>query len=122
MAHGDYSAQELKLLEKYKLTKKFGVSSLLEDIHYLREHRFYGTDTTFLSCLLVDFERVLEKARLTPRQQQVLYFRYEKDWTQAEIAEYLGISQQAVARHIETAIGKIVIIAKMEVTKHERVI
>jgi predicted DNA binding protein len=114
VAHGDFSAYEKKLLQKYPLTKVFGVTNILRDIHDLREQRFQGTDTTFLSCVLIDFERLMGKARLTQRQQEALWFHFEKDLTQAEVAEQMGISQQAISKHIDNAIAKIVIVAKEE--------
>jgi DNA-directed RNA polymerase specialized sigma subunit len=114
MAHGDYSASERKLLQKYPLTKVYGVTNLLKDIHSLREQRFQGTDTTFLSCILIDFERLQENANLTQRQREALYFAYELDLTQSEAAEAMNISQQAVSKHIDNAIAKIVIVAKEE--------
>ncbi|UKL30048.1 helix-turn-helix domain-containing protein [Bacillus phage PK2] len=117
MAHGDYNAFEKKLLQKYQLTKVFGVTNLLKDIHDLREQRFKGTDTTFLSCVLIDFERLQERARLTKRQQEALWYHYELDLTQSEVAEQMGISQQAVSKHIDNAIAKIVIVAKEENNK-----
>ena len=119
MAHGDYNAYEKKIIQKYQLTKVFGVTSLLTDIHDLREQRFRGTDTTFLSCVLMDFERILQSVRLTERQAQALWFRYELDLSQGEIAELMGISQQAVSKHIDNAVAKIVIKAKEEENKRE---
>jgi len=114
MAHADFNAYEKKLLQKYPLTKVFGVTNLFHDIHDLRENRFQGTDTTFLSCILIDFERVVEKARLTDRQMEAIFLHYEKDLTQEEVAQRMGISQQAVSKHIDNAIAKIVIAAKEE--------
>jgi predicted DNA binding protein len=114
MAHGDFSAHEKKLLQKYPLTKVFGVTNLLKDIHSLREQRFQGTDTTFLSCVLIDFERLVSKSRLTERQKEAIYFHFECDFTQSEVAEAMNISQQAVSKHIDNAIAKIVIVAKEE--------
>lgn len=112
MAHGDYTVMDKILHSRYPITKVFGVSNVLQDIHYLREQRFRGTDTTLLSCILIDFERVLEKSKLTERQRQALYYHYELDYTQTEVAEVMGISQQAVSKHIDNAIAKIVIAAK----------
>jgi DNA-directed RNA polymerase specialized sigma subunit len=117
MAHGEFSAHEKKLLQKYQLTKVFGVTNLLKDIHDLREQRFKGTDTTFLSCILIDFERLQNRARLTQRQQEALWFHFEEDLTQSEVAENMKISQQAVSKHIDNAIAKIVIVAKEEDNK-----
>lgn len=117
MAHGDYSAYEKKLTQKYPLTKVFGITNLLKDIHTLREQRFQGTDTTFLSCILIDFENLQEKARLTERQKEAMFYHFELDLTQAEVAEAMSISQQAVSKHIDNAIAKIVIVAKEEDNK-----
>lgn len=114
MAHGDYSAHEKKLLEKYQIDKVFGVTNLLRDLHALREQRFQGTDTTFLSCLLIDFEILQTRARLTERQVEALFYHFEMDLTQSEVAEEMGISQQAVSKHIDNAIMKIVKVAKEE--------
>ena len=119
MAHGDYDSTQKKLLSKYPLTKVYGVSSFLEDIHHLREQRFRGTDTTFLSGLLIDFEKIQGKAGLTERQLQALWYRFELDLFQTDVAEIMGISQQAVSKHIDNAIAKIVIVAKEEEIKYE---
>lgn len=114
MSHGDYNAHEKKLLQKYQLTKIYGITHLLKDVHALREQRYQGTDTTFLSCVLMDFERLQSKARLTPRQAEALWYHYELDLTQSESAYRMGISQQAISKHIDNAIAKIVIVAKEE--------
>jgi predicted DNA-binding protein (UPF0251 family) len=119
MAHGDFSASEKKLLERYPLTKVFGVTNVFKDIHTLREQRFQGTDTTFLSCVLIDFERLVERARLTERQKEAVWYHFELDYTQEETSEAMGISQQAISKHIDNAIAKIVIVAKEEENKHE---
>lgn len=119
MAHGDYTATEMKLLRKYPMKKTYGVTNLLKDIHELREKRFRGTDTTFLSCVLVDFERLLEDAGLTTRQKETLYYIFELDLTQEETAERMGVSQQAVKKLIDRAIAKIVNIARREADSDE---
>ncbi|MEH7116948.1 sigma factor-like helix-turn-helix DNA-binding protein [Neobacillus vireti] len=117
MAHSDFTVMEKLLSTRYPITKIFGVTNLLKDIHTLREQRFQGTDTTLLSCILIDFERLIEKARLTIRQQEALFLHFELDFTQAEVAEVMDVSQQAVSKHIDNAIAKIVIVAKEEDNK-----
>ncbi|MGG3561613.1 sigma factor-like helix-turn-helix DNA-binding protein [Neobacillus rhizosphaerae] len=117
MAHSDFTAMERLLSTRYPITKIFGVTNVLKDIHTLREQRFQGTDTTLLSCILIDFERLMEKARLTERQKQALFYHYELDLTQQEVAEVMNVSQQAVSKHIDNAIAKIVIVAKEEESK-----
>lgn len=118
MAHGEYNGVESKMEQRYVLTKLHGVTNLLEDIHHLREQRFKGTtDTTDLSGILLDFERIQSRAHLTGRQLQALWYRYELDLSQTDVAEIMGISQQAVSKHLDNAIAKIVIIAKEEELK-----
>jgi DNA-binding CsgD family transcriptional regulator len=114
MAHGDYNAHEKKLLERYDVTKTYGVQNLFHDIHDLRQNRFAGTDTTFLSCILIDFERLVRKARLTQRQSDAIFYHFELDLSQSEVAEIMGVSQQAVSKHVDTVVRKIVIEAKQE--------
>lgn len=117
MAHADGSSIEKLFDTRYKLTKVFGVTNLLKDLHTLREQRFQGTDTTMLSCILIDFESIVNKANLTGRQQEAIWLHYELDMTQGEVAEVMNISQQAVSKHIDFAIAKIVTVAKEEDNK-----
>ena len=118
MAHADYGSVERKLESKYNLQKPQGVTNLMEDIHKLREQRYRGTDTTLLSSLLVDLERLLTTAELTDRQLQAIWHKYEQDLPQGEVAEIMGISQQAVSKHLNRAIARMVIVAKEEEANH----
>jgi DNA-directed RNA polymerase specialized sigma subunit len=118
MAHVDSSTTEKQLLQRYNLTTVSGVVNLLKDIHTLREQRFLGSDSTVFSCILVDFERLYYKAKLTGKQDQVLFLCFEKDMLQAEVAKELNVTQQAISKHIDTAIAKIVIVAREEEAKN----
>jgi RNA polymerase sigma factor (sigma-70 family) len=44
--------------------------------------------------------RVLIETRLTPKQRQTVEMYFYKNMTQQEIAQALGVSQQAVSRHL----------------------
>lgn len=118
MSHVDSNSYETKLDQRYKLTTLFGVANLLRDIHTLRSQRFQGTDTTYLSCTLIDFERLLISANLTARQREALFLVYESGFSQNETAIIMGITQQAVSKHLDNAIAKIVIRAKEEENKN----
>jgi RNA polymerase sigma factor (sigma-70 family) len=48
----------------------------------------------------VEQMRVLIRTRLTPRQRQTVEMYFYQHMTQQEIAQALGISQQAVSRHL----------------------
>ena len=114
MSHGDYNNAQTALERRYDLKTVYGVNSLLRDIHKLREARFSGTDTTTISNILVDFELTIKRAGLTEKQEEALFLLFENDFTQAEVSKVLGISQQAVSKHIDNAIKKIVVKAKEE--------
>jgi predicted DNA-binding protein YlxM (UPF0122 family) len=112
--HTSYEMAEARLSRKYALHTKKGVESLLMDIHHLRSSRFYGSDTSYISNLLVDFELLLGRSKLTKKQSEALFIKFERDMTQQETASLMGITQQAVSKHIDNAVRKIVIKAKEE--------
>lgn len=116
--HISYDIAEQRLLKKYPLHTKHGVEAILKDIHHLRASRFFGADTSYISNMLCDFEILVDRSHLTPKQSEALLTMYENDFTQSETAEAMGISQQAVSKHLDNAIRKIVIKAKEERKKH----
>lgn len=59
--------------------------------------------------LKIDLEILVNEAKLTEKQQQVLQLYYIEQYTQDETADKLGITQQAVLDHL----GKI----KRKITK-----
>lgn len=50
--------------------------------------------------LLIDVELLFEVSKLTDKQKKVVELYYFKQYTQKEVSEILGISQQAVLDHI----------------------
>lgn len=51
--------------------------------------------------LLIDLERLLEEASLTDKQRVVVDLYFFKQYTQEEVSEKLGVSQQAILDHIK---------------------
>lgn len=83
-----------------------GVYALLSNIHHVREGRFIRGD--YDACnLLIDFHQSMAGASLTRRQREVLTLLFELDLKQETVAEVLGISQQGVSDHVNSAIKKI---------------
>lgn len=108
----DLSTKEKRWNDNYPLDKPYGVYALFSNIHYIREMRFLKGD--FDACiLLIDLDIAIAEADLTKRQREVLYWVFEKDLTQQEVAAKLGISQQAVSDHINSAIRKIAFINRL---------
>lgn len=53
--------------------------------------------------LLLDLDMLTEEAKLTKKQSEVVGLYYYEQYTQGEVAEKLGISQQAVLDHLNKA-------------------
>lgn len=81
---------------------------MLGDYNALKERRYVGD--TSASDVLIDLQTAIDRAGLTDRQREVLRLIYVKDLTQETAGERLGIGQQRVARHIETATVKIALV------------
>lgn len=57
--------------------------------------------------LLIDIDLLLAEAKLTERQKEVVELYFFLQYTQEEVSEVLGISQQAVLDHIKKIKNKI---------------
>ena len=57
--------------------------------------------------LLIDIDLLLVEAKLTERQKEVVELYFFLQYTQEEVSEVLGISQQAVLDHIKKIKNKI---------------
>lgn len=81
------------------------VEAILENIHELRELRYYGDYTA--SDILRDFDVAMSEADLTARQAECLRLVYEEDLTQAEAGIFLGIDRSTVSHATTVAIRKL---------------
>lgn len=102
----DLSKGEKRLETLYPLSTPEGVRALLDNIHHVRSKRYADGDYD-AAILLIDFQATVEGAKLTSRQKQVMYYFFELDLRQDNIAEILGMSQQGVSNHINVALQKI---------------
>lgn len=98
---GDKKLLRTYLIEEYKASRKarredFWNQSLDEDlengIDYEDKHT-YG-EFSFDDCEDENLQEVIQQ--LTPRQQEILRFKYIEGRTQKEIAEHYGIQPQSV--------------------------
>ncbi|WP_238456590.1 sigma factor-like helix-turn-helix DNA-binding protein [Desulfotruncus arcticus] len=102
----DLATKEKRLEDAYPLDKVKGVYALLLQMHRIREVRYLQGD--FDACiLLMDFYQSIKEAKLTERQQEVIYHVFIKDLTQYEVARILTISQQAVSDHVNNVVRKV---------------
>jgi predicted DNA-binding protein (UPF0251 family) len=56
---------------------------------------------------LADMGRAWEKGPLSLGEKQAVVLRYGMDWTEREIGVQLGVSQQAISKRCEKAVGKL---------------
>lgn len=108
--------------EEYELSTAEGVASILRDLHVLRERRFNPGD--YAACdILIDLDTAIEKAKLTNRQKQAVFYVYEQGYSQVEAALQLGIGKAAVGNllngtpHYDGALERIAKIYQGWVTK-----
>jgi predicted XRE-type DNA-binding protein len=88
---------------KYALDSAGGVKRLMTDLHRLRSARFERGDYA-ASDILLDLDNAIIAANLTVRQRQAVYYLYEEDYGQGEVAEILGIDQSNVSRAADRAL------------------
>lgn len=85
----DLHAKERRLAETYALDTPDGVKKLFADTHALRS-LVEGGDFDAVG-LLLDMAKAMELAKLTKRQREVLYWRYEKDLSAEMVGDILNI-------------------------------
>lgn len=91
----DLHAKERRLAETYALDTPDGVKKLFADTHALRS-LVEGGDFDAVG-LLLDMATAVEMAKLTKRQREVLYWRYELDLSLEMVGEILGIKNNTVS-------------------------
>ena len=107
----DLTSKSKRLDDAYPIDTPKGVHALLSHIHHVRESRFSRGDYD-ASILLIDFEQSVKEAKLTERQRQIIDLVFEQELYQEEVAQVLGISQQAVSDHINALVKKIALVNK----------
>lgn len=84
---------------------KASVQNILE--HFFHFQHAIELGNTDAIVLIADMKVATKKAKLTDQQKKVYYYRFLQEYTQAEVAEKLGITQQSVNKHIEFIVLKI---------------
>lgn len=91
----DKEAAHRRYGEEYEPSTPEGVAMILRDLHVLRERRFNAGD--YAACdILIDLDTAIEKAKLTNRQKQAVFYVYEQGYSQVEAAELMGVGKAAV--------------------------
>ena len=91
---------------EFPLESVQGVIALMSNIHYVKVAAYTNGDYDALN-LLVDYNEAFQAANITKRQKEALNLVFEKDLTQREAGELLGISQQAVQQLINSVAVRI---------------
>jgi DNA-directed RNA polymerase specialized sigma subunit len=101
----DLHRQERQYEESFPMHTVQGVEIFLENYQYVKSRRLKGDLDA--SILLLDFEQTLSDAPLSKREREIIYWRYEREYTERETARLLGISMKAVTEYKTRAIYKI---------------
>jgi DNA-binding CsgD family transcriptional regulator len=101
----DIHRQERKYEQQFPMHTPEGVEVFLENYQYIRSRRLKGDLDA--SLLLLDFDKFRSEAPLSKRENEVLYWRYEQEFTEKEAARHLGISVGALKKYCHRAILKI---------------
>jgi DNA-directed RNA polymerase specialized sigma subunit len=81
------------------------VRNILENFFHFRTCMDKGNIDAII--IITDIMEASKKAKLTPRQKQVFYYRFMLEYTQKETADILGITQSTALEHIEDITIKI---------------
>jgi DNA-directed RNA polymerase specialized sigma24 family protein len=102
----DMDARHRQYTVKYALNTAEGVGRLLRDMHRLRSARFERGDYA-ASDILLDLDTAIQRANLTVRQRQAVYYCYEEDMRQVDAAKAMGCAQKNVSEAADRAVEAI---------------
>jgi hypothetical protein len=97
-----------ELAVRYALNDRDGVDALLSDVHRLGARRFERGDYA-ASDVLIDLDRAIEAARLTPRQREALRLYYIEDMTLEDVGAAMGLAsgRKRASRLVITGLNRI---------------
>lgn len=83
-----------------------GVKRLLRDAHKLRVRRYDAGDYD-ASVLLIDLDTAISNAKLTGRQREALDAVFERDLTQEDAANAMGVTRRTLREFVDVACNRI---------------
>ncbi|MCR8843102.1 RNA polymerase subunit sigma [Paenibacillus sp. SC116] len=101
----DTTKDSRKYTESYALNTAKGVEKLLRDRHRISSRRYSGDYAA--SDILIDLNTAIDNAKLSRRQAEAVTYLYGCDLTQAETANEMDVTQQAVQQFNSEACRKI---------------
>lgn len=101
----DLHKREREYENQFPMHTPEGVEVFLENLQYVRSRRLKGDLDA--SMLLLDFDKTKAQAPLSKREHEVVYWRYEREFTEREAAKVLNISERAVKKYCRRAVLKI---------------
>jgi predicted DNA-binding protein YlxM (UPF0122 family) len=83
-----------------------GIAALLRDVYRLSESRLYDGDID-ATAILIDLKMALDSICLTPRMRQVVALYYFAQFTEGEVADVIGLTQQGINDSLNNALERI---------------
>lgn len=90
----DLHRKERDLENQFPLHTPEGMQVFLENLQYIKSRRLKGDMDA--SLMLLDFEKTVTDAPLSKREREVMYWHYEREFTERETARALNITIRAV--------------------------
>ena len=81
------------------------IKYLLLNLHKLEKAAYAGNQTAH--CILMDMQIAMESEKLTDKQREVLYQKYIIGNNNVKIAEIMGVTENAIRKHLAGAIKRI---------------
>jgi DNA-binding CsgD family transcriptional regulator len=101
----DLHRKERAYEEQFPMHTPEGVEVFLENYQYILSRRLKGDLDA--SLMILDFESTKHQAPLSHRELEVIYWRFEREFTERETAKILGISIRSVKKYCHRAFIKI---------------
>lgn len=102
----DFEGTQRRLDAMYLLTTPDGVTALLEDWEQLLIRPFDRGDYGVID-LILDMQVAVANAELTDKQWQAIDLVLIKGYTQQEVGDMEGVSQQSIQKRVFSATKKI---------------
>lgn len=91
---------------RYALNDRDGVHAILRDLHHLRSSRYERGD--YAACdVLIDLAEAIERAGLTDREREALYYVYERELDTVETGQAMGVSKQRVGQLVGNGLDQV---------------
>jgi DNA-directed RNA polymerase specialized sigma24 family protein len=82
------------------------IKYLLLNIQKLEKQSYAGNQTAH--CILMDIQIAMTHEKLTEKQREAIYQKYVVGHNNVKIAEIMGVTENAIRKHLQGAIKRMI--------------